>query len=154
LLYLATATTLSGAANSPKMCSHGASGISMHLPPKHGFIPLVLADTQCRSVSCSPCVWPIPANVQQSQTIRQKNSNLPAKRDSTPTICRCFHCARQMVETCGFTLLNTLPLVLLIQTLADLRTCSIPTATSYIDGAVKLEIPKTHTSTAHYHYSS
>jgi len=53
LLYLATATILCGAANSPKMCSHSASGISMHLPTKHEFIPLMLADTQLRLLLCT-----------------------------------------------------------------------------------------------------
>lgn len=55
-----------------------------------------------------------------------------------------FTVQRQMEETRGFTLLNTLSLVLLILTLADLRSCSIPTATSYADAVVKSEIPKTH----------
>jgi len=53
LLHLATATILRGAANSPKMCSHSASGISIRLPPKHEFVPLVLAHTQLWLLLCT-----------------------------------------------------------------------------------------------------
>jgi hypothetical protein len=40
---------------------------------------------------------------------------------------------RQMVETCRFTLIDILPLALLIQTLADLRRLSVPIVRSHDD---------------------